>query len=94
MSHPPASTEPVSADSEPPPANVSARSGKGNRDAGARTMALAVRELVGMFIGMCIADRIGNAARKRMDRWSPRYLCFFGRATLRSPRGGSGGCSS
>jgi len=54
----------------------------GGGDTGARTMALVVSGLVGTFIGMCIG--IGYAARKRMDRWSPRYLCLFGRATLRS----------
>jgi hypothetical protein len=83
MSHPSASTEPVSADSEPPLAHVSGRSGKGNPDTGARTMALVVSVLV----GVCIGIRIGNAGRKRLDRWSRRYLCLFGRATLRRCRG-------
>jgi hypothetical protein len=34
-------------------------------------MALVVGVLVGTFIGMGIG--IGNAARKRIDRWSPCY---------------------
>jgi hypothetical protein len=29
--------------------------------------------LVGMLIGLGIGVRIGNAARKRLDRWSIRY---------------------
>jgi hypothetical protein len=36
-------------------------------------MALVVGVLVGTFIGMGIGIGIGNAARKRMDRWSPCY---------------------
>ncbi len=41
-------------------------------------MALVVGALVGTFIGIGIG--IGNAVRKRMGRWSPCYLCLFGRA--------------
>ncbi len=73
MPNPSASTEPVPADSESPPSDASSRGSKGNRDNGARTMALIVGVLVGTFIGMGIGIGIGNAARKRMDRWSPCY---------------------
>jgi len=56
---------------------------------GARTMALVVGVLVGTFIGI----GIGNAARKRMDRWSPCYLCLLPdrrccSIAKRSPAGG------
>jgi len=58
---------------------------------GARTMALVVGVLVGTFIGIGIG--IGNAARKRMDRWSPCYLCLLPdrrccSIAKRSPAGG------
>ena len=76
MPDPSVSTEPVSADPGTPPAEISVRRGKGSQDNEARTMALVVGLLVGTFIGI----RIGNAARKRMDRWSPCYLCLSGHA--------------
>lgn len=69
MSDPSASTELVPADSKSPPSEVSSRSGKRSRDNGARAIALIAGVLIGMGIGM----GIGNAARKRIDRWSPRY---------------------
>ncbi len=73
MAHPYASTEPVSADSESSRSDVSSRGGKGSGDGRARAMALVVGVLVGTFIGLGIGVRIGNAARKRMDRWSRCY---------------------
>ena len=44
-------------------------------------MALVVGVLVGTFVGMGIGVRVGSAVRKRMDRWSPSYLCLFSRAS-------------
>jgi hypothetical protein len=79
MPHPSVSSEPVSADPERHPADMSARRGKGRRDTGALVMTLVVGMVVGTFIGI----RIGNAARKRMDRWSFRYLCLFRQDRLR-----------
>jgi hypothetical protein len=61
MSHPSASTEPLSADSEPPPADVSGRSRKGNRDTGARTMTLVVSVLVGTGRPARLRSRAGRA---------------------------------
>jgi hypothetical protein len=73
MSNPSATAEPVPAGSESPPSDASSRNGAGSRDIGARAAALIVGVLVGMGIGLGIGMRIGNAARKRIDRWSPRY---------------------
>ena len=81
MSHPSASTEPVSADVESSDSDDSGCSGKRNRDSRARAIALVVGMLVGTFIGMGIGVRIGNAIRKRLDYWFPRYLCLLIRAT-------------
>jgi len=61
--------EPVPADSMSSPADASRRSHTGSGDAGALTTALIVGVLIGLGVGM----RIGNAARKRMDRWKPCY---------------------
>ena len=61
--------EPVPADSMSSPADASRRSHTGSGDAGALTTALIVGVLIGLSVGM----RIGNAARKRMDRWKPCY---------------------
>jgi len=63
------SAEPVPDDPESPPADASSRSHKGSRDNGARAMALIVGVLIGVAIGM----RIGDDARKRLDRWRLRY---------------------
>jgi hypothetical protein len=63
------STEPGPADTMSPPGDASSRSNKGNGDAGARAVTL----IVGMLIGLGIGVRIGDAARKRMDRWKPCY---------------------
>lgn len=52
-----------------------------NSDNKARTIALVLGMLVGTFIGI----RIGNGARKRVDRWAPSYLCLFGRGSPKSP---------
>lgn len=68
-----ANAEPVPADPESPPADASSRSDKGNGDNAARAIALIAGVLVGTFIGMGIGIGIGNAARKRIDRWSPCY---------------------
>jgi hypothetical protein len=73
MPHPSASAALAPAASESLPADASSRGGKGNRDTAARAMALVVGVLAGTFIGMGIGIGIGNAARKRMDRWSPCY---------------------
>ena len=66
-------TEPVPADAESPPSDALSRSDKESRDNGARMTALIVGVLVGMGMGIFIGMGIGNAARKRIDRWSPRY---------------------
>jgi hypothetical protein len=73
MPDPSASTALIPAASESPPSYPSSRTGKGNGDTAARAMALVVGALVGTFIGMAIGIGIGNAARKRIDRWSPCY---------------------
>jgi hypothetical protein len=73
MPDPTARTGPVPADPESSPADASGRDGKGNHDNGARAAALIVGVLVGTFIGMGVGIGIGNAARKRMDRYSPCY---------------------
>jgi hypothetical protein len=65
----PANAEPISADPESPPADASSRNGKGNGDNAAWAAALIAGVPVGTLIGM----GIGNATRKRMDRWSPCY---------------------
>jgi hypothetical protein len=69
MPDPSARTGLVPADPESSPADASGRDGKGNHDNGARAAALIVGVFVGTFIGM----GVGNAARKRMDRYSPCY---------------------
>jgi hypothetical protein len=71
------STEPDSADPGTLPADTSIRS-KGGRDTGVRTIALVAGgllagTLVGTLVGTFLGIGIGNAARKRMDRWSPCY---------------------
>jgi hypothetical protein len=68
-----ANAEPVPAGPESPPADASGHGGKGNGDNAARAAALIAGVLVGTFIGMGIGIGIGNAARKRLDRWSPCY---------------------
>jgi hypothetical protein len=73
MPHPSATTELVPADAESPTAAASGRGDKGNGGNGARAIALVAGVLVGTFIGMGIGISIGNAARKRIDRWSPCY---------------------
>ena len=73
MSDSSTSAEPVPADSESPPADVSSLSSKEGRDNRARAMALIVGVLIGMGIGLGVGMGIGSAARKRIDRWSPRY---------------------
>jgi hypothetical protein len=73
MPDPSASTKPVPADSESPSSDASGPNGKRERDTGARAMALIVGVLAGTFIGTFIGIGIGNAARKRIDRWSPCY---------------------
>jgi hypothetical protein len=83
MPYPLASTEPASADWEPPGSEVSSRPGKSTGDGRARMIALVVGMLVGTFIGIGIGVRVGNAVRKRVDRWSPCYLCGFSHATCR-----------
>ena len=70
MSYSSASTEPVPADSESPPSDVSGLSSKGSRSNTAR--ALIVGVLIGTGIGLGIGMGIGSAARRRYDRWS-RY---------------------
>jgi hypothetical protein len=81
MSHPSASTEtaastePVSAGPESPPADVSGRGDEEHRDTAARAMALIAGLLVGTVIGVGIGVGVGNAVRKRFDRWAPSYLC-------------------
>jgi hypothetical protein len=72
MSYSSASAEPVPADSESPPGDVSGLSSKGSRDNKARAMALIVGVLIGTGIGLGIGVGIGSAARRRYDRWS-RY---------------------
>jgi len=68
MSDPSAGTEP-----ESPPAEVSSCGGEGSRGNAARAVALIVGVLIGVGIGLGIGMSIGNAARKRIDRWAPRY---------------------
>jgi hypothetical protein len=72
MSDSPTSTEPVPADSESPPPEVSGLSSKGDQDDKSRAKALVVGGLVGLGIGLGIGMGIGNSARKRIDRWA-RY---------------------
>jgi hypothetical protein len=71
MSDSSASAEPVPAELESPPSDVSSPS-KGSRDNGARAVALILGVLIGMGIGLGLGMGIGNAARKRFDRMS-RY---------------------
>jgi hypothetical protein len=65
MSDPSASTELEPADSELSPSPVS-------KDGG-RVMPLIVGALIGLGIGLGLGMGIGNAARKRIDRYSPSY---------------------
>jgi hypothetical protein len=46
--------------------------------------------VIGMLVGTSIGIGIGNSARKRMDRWSPCYLCLFGRTAHRGGHGIAG----
>jgi uncharacterized membrane protein YedE/YeeE len=66
-------TEPLPADSASPDPDASSRTSKRSSDAGPRTAALIVGVLVGLGIGLGVGMSIGNAARKRIDRLSPRY---------------------
>jgi hypothetical protein len=72
MSDSSTSTEPVAADSESPPSEVSSLSSKGDQDDKSRAKVLVVGLLVGLGIGLGIGMGIGNSARKRIDRWA-RY---------------------
>jgi len=70
MSDSSARTEPVPADSESPPADVSGLSSKGSGDKVARTVALIVGVLIGTGIGLGIGIGVGSAAQKRFYRLS------------------------
>ena len=68
MSDSSASTEPVRADSEPPPSDEASLSSKGSRDGLARFKALDIGVLIGMGFGLGLGVGLGSAARKRIDR--------------------------
>ena len=72
MSDSSTSTEPVPADSESPPSDVSGLSSKESRDNRSRARTLIVGVLIGTGIGLGIGMGIGSAARKRFERFS-RY---------------------
>jgi len=72
MSDSSTSAEPVPADAESSPFDVSGLSSKGDQDGKSRAVALVVGVLVGLGIGLGIGVGIGNSARRRIDRWA-RY---------------------